>query len=68
MPRQGLRPLSRPLYLGIAFVTALTTGSPLSAQNADRLGSELSGIEAQIADADAVIALFWWPCSGFGPG
>ena len=58
MPRQGLRPLSRPLYLGIAFVTALTTGSPLSAQNADRLGSELSGIEAQIADADAVIARY----------
>lgn len=58
MPRQGLRPLSRPLYLGIAFVTALTTGSPLSAQNADRLGSQLSGIEAQIADADAVIARY----------
>ena len=54
--RKGPRALSRYLYLGLSVMATLAVTSPVSAQGADRLASELAGIEAQIADADAVIA------------
>lgn len=56
--QKGARALSRSLYLGISVMAALAVTSPVAAQNADRLATELAGIEAQIADADAVIARY----------
>ena len=56
--RNGASILSRSLYLGLSVTAALAVTSPVSAQDADRLATELAGIEAQIADADAVISQY----------
>lgn len=56
--RTGTHSLSKNFYLALSVIAALAVSSPVSAQNADRLATELAGIEVQIADADAVIARY----------
>lgn len=50
--------LIKNLYLGLSLTAALTIAAPATAQNADSLATELTGIENQIADVDAVIARY----------